>query len=166
MSKLNEEKIAEELDMEVLEAEVSDISDSFSINTVKDTSPDQILKNNIERANRVLDILESDAEERQVISARKAEVMAQLINSVTNAANSIITDEYNKEYLQIRQSVIQLKEKEMRIKEIGAGSGSGGVSERLLITDRETILQILEDGKEGKGTEEIPHVKQLEKGDN
>ena len=165
MSKLNEERIAEELDMEVLEAEVSDISDSFDINTVKDSTPDQILKENIQRANRILDILEDDARERKVISARKAEVMGQLINSVTNAANSIITDEYNKEYLQIRQSVIQLKEKEMRIKEIGAGSG-GGVSERLLITDRETILQILEDGKEGKGMEEIPNVKQLTKGDS
>jgi hypothetical protein len=161
MTKLNEEKLAEELDMEVLEAEVSDIQDSFRINTsIENSTPDQILKNNIERANRVLDILEDDALERKVISARKAEVMAQLINAVTNAANSIISDEYNKDYLQLRRSVLQLKEKEMRIKEIGTGDGN--VSERILVTDRETIMQLLRDGKD-KG--EIPDVKQLEQGD-
>ncbi len=154
MKKMNEEKIAEILDIEVLEGEVSDIRNSLSINIIKDT-PDQILKDNIQRANRILDILEEDAYDKKTISARKAEVMGQLINSVTNAANSVITDEYNKEYLQIRKSVIQLKEKEMRIKEIG--HGEGGVSERLLVTDRETILQILKDGK-GKEIEEVKHL--------
>jgi len=160
MSKLNEEKLAEELDLEILEAEISDIQESFRINTNIATTPDQILKENIERANRVLDILEDDALERKVISARKAEVMAQLINAVTNAANSIISDEYNKDYLQLRRSVLQLKEKELRIKEIG--TGEGGVSERLLVTDRETIMQLLREGRD-KG--EIPSVKQLEQGD-
>lgn len=154
--KLNEEKLAEELDMEILEAEVSDIQDRLDINSNIDSNiditPDQILKENIDRANRVLDILEYDANERKTMSARKAEVMAQLINAVTNAANSIISDDYNKDYLQLRKSVLQLKEKEVRIKEIG--TGEHGVTDRLLVTDRETIMQIL---KEGRGKEKIPN---------
>ena len=108
---LNEEKLAEALDIEVVEEEVAQIQKDLSINTRRSstTNPDQLLVENIDRANRILDILENNAEKDQVISARQAEVMAQLINAVTNAANSIISEDYNKEYLQIRKSVLLLR---------------------------------------------------------
>lgn len=152
MPKLNEEKIAEELNMDELETEVSEIKGNLNINNIK-KNPDQILSENIDRANRILDVLESDAINKQTISARKAEVMAALINSVTNAANSIIQDDYNQEYLQIRKDVIRLKEKELHIKELGSSQVG---SQQLIVTDRETILKAL---KEDKG--KIPNVKQL-----
>ena len=158
MPKLNEEKLAEELNIEAVEAEVVEIKDNLKVDN-NQKSADQFLVDNIERANRILDILELNAIKNESISARQAEVMAQLINSVTNAANSIISDEYNKEYLQIRKSVILLKEKELRIKELGTG-GYSGPSERLIVTDRESILQILRESKDGK----IPDIKQLEEG--
>jgi len=164
MPKLNEEKLAEVLDIDVVEAEVVEIQNDLSINTTRRT-PDALLTDNIERANRILDILEKDATDNESISARKAEVMAQLINAVTNAANSIISDEYNKEYLQIRNSVLLLKEKELRIKELGYGGGSGGTSDRLIITDRESILKIIREGK-GDGGEFPDYVKQLEEGES
>jgi len=160
MPKINEEKLAEELEMEILEAEIAEITNDLDINKFKSKSnPDQVLSDNIERANRILDILEDDANETRKISARKAEVMAQLINSVTNAANSIISDEYNKAYLQIRNSVLRLKEKEIQIKQIGGGRGS---TQQILVTDRESILKIL---REGKGGGSAPDVKQLEQGE-
>ena len=161
MPKINEEKLAEELEMEILEAEIAEITGDLDINRFKSKSnPDQILSDNIERANRILDVLENDARESQKISARKAEVMAQLINSVTNAANSIITDEYNKEYLHLRNNVLRLKEKEIQIKQIG--SGRSGTTQQILVTDRESILKIL---REGKGGGSAPDVKQLEQGE-
>jgi len=161
MPKINEEKLAEELEMEILEAEIAEITNDLDINKFKSKSnPDQVLSDNIERANRILDILEDDANETRKISARKAEVMAQLINSVTNAANSIISDEYNKAYLQIRNSVLRLKEKEIQIKQIGGGRGS---TQQILVTDRESILKIL---REGKGGGSAPDVKQLEQGED
>lgn len=165
MSRLNEEKLSEVLDIDVVEAEVVEIQTNLSIDGINTTrrTPDALLTDNIERANRILDILEKDATDNEQISARKAEVMAQLINAVTNAANSIISDEYNKEYLQIRNSVLLLKEKELRIKELGYGSGSGGTSDRLIITDRESILKII---KEGKGEGDFLDVKQLEEGES
>lgn len=161
--KVNEEKLAEVLDIEVVEDEVAQIQRDLSINTSRSTNPDQLLVENIDRANRILDILEKDAEDKEAISSRKAEVMAQLINAVTNAANSIISDDYNKEYLQIRQSVLLLKEKELRIKELGHSGEYRGPTDRLVITDRESILKIL---KEGKGEGEFPDVKQLEEGES
>ena len=162
MPKINEEKLAEELEMEILEAEITEIRDNLNINNVKSrANPDEVLSDNIDRANRILDILEDNARESNKISARTAEVMAQLINSVTNAANSIISDEYNQAYLQIRNSVLRLKEKEIQIKQIG--SGRSGTTQQILVTDRESILKIL---KEGKGGGSAPDVKQLEQGDD
>jgi len=161
MPKINEEKLAEELEMEILEAEIAEITGSLSINKFKsESNPDQVLSDNISRANRILDILEDDAKETRKVSARKAEVMAQLINAVTNAANSIISDEYNKAYLQIRNSVLRLKEKEIQIKQIGSGRSG---TQQILVTDRESILKIL---REGKGGGSAPDVKQLEQGED
>jgi hypothetical protein len=161
MPKINEEKLAEELEMEILEAEITEITDNLDINNVKGkTNPDLILSDNIVRANRILDILEQNAWETKKISARSAEVMAQLINAVTNAANSIISDEYNKAYLQIRNNVLRLKEKEIQIKQIGGGRSG---TQQILVTDRESIIKIL---KEGKGGGSAPDVKQLEQGEN
>lgn len=159
MPKLNEEKIAEHLNMDEaeVEAEIVHILDSLDINTIR-KSPDQVLSENIGRANRILDIMELDAVTTQKISARKAEVMAQMINAVTNAATSIISDDYNKEYLQIRRDVILLKEKELRIRQIGAGTPG---TQQLIVTDRESIMKILKDGK-GVGGEQPYDVKQLD----
>ncbi len=160
MPKINDEKLSEHLNIDAVEAEVVEILDSLDINTIR-KSPDLVLSENIERANRILDIMEINAIDDRKISARKAEVMAQLINAVTNAATSIVSDDYNKEYLQIRRDVILLKEKELRIREIGAGTPG---TQQLIIADRESILKVLRD-REGKGVggDKLPDVKQLDK---
>ena len=157
MPKINDEKISEHLNIDAVEAEVVEILDNLDINTVR-KSPDLVLSDNIERANRILDIMEVEAIESRKISARKAEVMAAMINAVTNAATSIISDDYNKEYLQIRRDVILLKEKEMRIRDIGAGTPG---TQQLVVTDRETILKVLKEGK-GVGGVQLHNVKQLD----
>jgi hypothetical protein len=74
------------------------------------------------------------------MSARMCEVAAQLINSVTNASAQIMTDEYNKSYLQVRQNLVRLKEQEIRIRSRIAGTPR---SQNLIVTDRESIMQIL-----------------------
>ncbi len=160
MPKINDEKLSEHLNIDAVEAEVVEILDSLDINTTR-KSPDLVLSENIERANRILDIMEINAIDDRKISARKAEVMAQLINAVTNAATSIVSDDYNREYLQIRRDVILLKEKELRIREIGAGTPG---TQQLIIADRESILKVLKD-REGKGVggDQLPDVKQLDK---
>ena len=160
MPKINDEKLSENLKIDAVEAEVVQILDSLDINTTR-KSPDLVLSENIERANRILDIMEINAIDDRKISARKAEVMAQLINAVTNAATSIVSDDYNREYLQIRRDVILLKEKELRIREIGAGTPG---TQQLIIADRESILKVIRD-REGKsvGGDQLPDVKQLDK---
>ena len=160
MPKINDEKLSEHLNIDAVEAEVVEILDSLDINTTR-KSPDLVLSENIERANRILDIMEINAIDDRKISARKAEVMAQLINAVTNAATSIVSDDYNREYLQIRRDVILLKEKELRIREIGAGTPG---TQQLIIADRESILKVIRD-REGKGVggDQLPDVKQLDK---
>lgn len=161
MPKINDEKLSEHLDIDegfdAVEAQVVEILDSLDINTVR-KSPDQVLSENIGRANRILDIMELDAATTMKISARKAEVMAQMINAVTNAATSIISDDYNKEYLQIRRDVLLLKERELGIREIGAGTPG---TQQLIITDRESIIRVLKDGK-GVGGGQLHDVKQLD----
>jgi len=135
---LDRSNLQEEFDMEPLEDEVKDITSRLS------EDPMEALKDNIDRANDILDILEREMRSGN-LSARMAEVSGQLINSVTNASKEIISGINYSKYLQIRSKMVQLKELEIQLKERQLKKPS---SQNIIVTDRESVLRLLEDRKE------------------
>jgi len=141
MPELNKGKLSEVFD---IEEEINNVVSSLE----NSSDPDIILKDNIDRANRVLDRLELEMNTGN-FSARMSEVAGQLINAVTNASSQILTDKYNMSYLQLRRSIVKLKEAEMRLKIQPRG---GILNQNIIVTDRESLLEFL-----GKGD-----IKQLQ----
>jgi hypothetical protein len=140
MVQLNRKNLSDEFDLEYIESEVQEINSEIKGPSI----PDQIILMNIARANRLLDRMETEIQDGNM-SARMCEVAAQLINSVTNASSQIMTDEYNRSYLQVRQNLVKLKEQEIRIKSRIAGTPK---SQSIIFTDRESIMQILKQDSE------------------
>lgn len=140
MVQLDRKNLSEEFGIEYVEGEVQEINQEIRGSAI----PDEILISNISRANRLLDRVEQEIDQGN-FSARICEVAGQLINSVTNASSQIITDEYNRAYLQVRQNLIKLKEVEMRIKQRVAGTPK---SQNIIVASREDIMQFLKDDDE------------------
>jgi hypothetical protein len=90
MTILNRKKLSEEFDMDFEENnEITDL-----VPKVTDKS---VLESNIDRANRILDLIEGELNDGN-FEARLIEVAGQLINSVTNAQKEIISDINYNEY--------------------------------------------------------------------
>lgn len=132
---LDRNNLQDEFDMKPLEDEVKDISTKLA------DDPIDALKDNIDRANDILDILEREMRNGN-LSARMAEVSGQLINSVTNASKEIMSGINYSKYLKIREKMVTLKEMEIKIKERQLKKPS---SQNIIVTDRESVLRLLED---------------------
>lgn len=108
--------------------------------------PTSIIKNNIKKANAVLDMIQEEMN-RGNFSARLAEVAGNILNSITAASKEIISDKNYKGYLTIRAELVKLKEREVEIKE---NKGKKPTSQNIIVTSREDLLKIM-DGKTPKG---------------
>lgn len=110
--------------------------------------PERILEENIRKANRVLDkiLLEMG---KGMFTARMAEVAGQLVNAVTNAVDKVFARDAGVKNLLIKDKMLGLKEKEANIKEKLFEARQGGKKQKeLVVTDRETILNLLEKEEE------------------
>lgn len=119
---------------------------SFEIEWEDSEDPKQMLDNNIERANRILDQVEEEMNNGN-FSARLVEVAGQIINSITNSTKEIISDNNYKKYLQIREKMVSLQKEKLKILENKLKKSSGNT---LVITDRESILNIINSGNAQK----------------
>jgi len=99
------------------------------------------LKKNIHNANQLLEKIQHEMNNGN-FSARLAEVASTVINSVTQASKEIISDENYGEYMEVRRSLVMLKEKEVEIKAIKAKKPNNQTN--VLITSREDLLKKLE----------------------
>ena len=104
---------------------------------------DDIIKSNIDRANRMLDRVE-DEMDRGNFNARMVEVFAKLVDSVTSAASQIQSSAYNNDYLILRQKLAELKEMEVKAKVKGLAKGNTQIgSQNIIMSDRESILKLI-----------------------
>jgi len=103
---------------------------------------DEILKSNIDRANRILDNVETIMCDG--VDARMVEVAGQLINAVTNAATQIMGDFHNITNLQLKRDALELKNRELEMK---MDLGKKPTNQNLIVTDRESLLKILKKGE-------------------
>lgn len=149
---LDRRNLEEEFDMAPIEAEVveEDTPDPFEQEWEEENDPRTSIKENIERANSILDLVEEELRNGN-FTPRLVEVAAGLINSVTAAGKELLTDEYNKKYLQIRQRLVELKKEEVEIKKLKVEKPRNQYN---IIATREDVLKILNEDKRPKQIEE------------
>ncbi|MFW6001941.1 MAG: hypothetical protein ACOCQD_01220 [archaeon] len=129
--------------------------------------PDNILYQNIDRANRFLDILEekiqsNETNQKKNIS-RLFEVSAQLINAITTASSSIIGGQKDAAEYEYKLQLLEIKNKELEIKAALQDGGKGkGTTNNLIVTDRESIMDMIKDDKGGDDKKEDEKSKQKE----
>ncbi len=137
------------------------LDDLFGIDNPKEDLPEElpescfgedvdcILRKNIDTANKFISIIEKEISLTNEFTPRIMEVASQLINSITAISNSMISKENNEKIVELKNKMIGLK------------SDDGNNKNReLIITDRETILQIME-GKKNPKTKMIENSKDI-----
>jgi hypothetical protein len=83
---------------------------------------EEYIRDNIEKANYLLDLAITNISDRQKISAEMMKSIASLVESITTAANSLISAEENAFGLQIRADMVRLKEREIELKSLTSGT--------------------------------------------
>ena len=99
---LNRDNLSDVFDMGEIESEVDRLT------LVSDTDPEEVLKENIDRANRILDRVEAELE-RGNFTARMVEVAGNILSTVTNSSKEMLANINYKKYLQIRESMVKYK---------------------------------------------------------
>lgn len=118
--------------------------------------PDNILHDNIQRANRILDQAEEELREGG-LSARMVEVCAQMINAITSAANSIVGTSYDDE-MELKREKLELEKKKLAIKQATQSLPEGenkNTTINAIVTDRESLLKMISEAKEEKNVVEV-----------
>jgi hypothetical protein len=145
--------LAQEFNMDVDESlNVDDIIeidvDTLSASEISD--PDVVISTNINKANAILDRVINEIN-RSGMTPRLGEVASQLISTINQAAGQIYTKEFDFGSLRIKKKMLDLKEREVLLKERISGNGRGGtVNQNIIVTDRETVLRLLKENKETK----------------
>ena len=98
------------------------------------------LKSNIYNANQLLEKIQHEMNNGN-FSARLAEVASTIINSITQASKEVLSDENYEDYMQVRRALVQLKNKELEIKELNGRRPTNQTN--VLVTSREELLKML-----------------------
>jgi len=132
--------LSEEFDIEYIRAENKKLK-------VQSKNAEESLEENVERANRILEMVEGELNEGN-FSARMVEVAGQIMNTITNANKEIITSINYKTYLQIREKLLQYKYDELKTKE---NIKKSLPNQNIIVTTREDVLKILNQDKKQIG---------------
>ena len=132
-------------DIEEARKELDIIQDQID----NEETPNDILKQNVGRAQRLLDKIETEWEAGTTSSTIKlVEVAAKLIDCITSAANSMITNDVNlettnqkQEYLDLKKLEFDLKKSKMEGKE-QTPSTINNTQNNVYLTSREDILKL------------------------
>ena len=85
-------------------------------------SPAEYIRENIEKANLLLDLALENVSQRQKVSAEMMKSISSLVDSITTAATSLISADENTWGLQIRADMLRLKEREIDLKSLSGGA--------------------------------------------
>lgn len=143
MPLLNREGLEDEFQMtDIVEPEIVDEDegpDPFEAEWEEDEKPQTKIRENIERANSILDLVEEELRGGN-FSARLVEVAAGLINAVTAAGKELITDDNYKIYLQTKFRVIELNKEKLEWMKNKKAQPS---NQNLIVASREDVLKLL-----------------------
>lgn len=153
MTLLDRENLESEFNVasEPIEPEILD--DEFENEWDDENNPRTIIKDNIDRANAILDKVELEINSGN-FSARLVEVAGNIINSITVASKELISDENYKQYLVLREKLVKYKKIEVDWKV--SGRTNKVTNQNLILTNREDLLKLM-----GK-TEELPAPEEKE----
>ena len=130
---LDRDNLSDVFDMNEIESEVERLT------LVSESDPEEKLKENIDRANRILDRVETELETGN-FTARMVEVAGNILNTITNSSKELITNiNYNK-YLQIRESMVKYKYDELESKQQKFRSPT---SQNIIVSNREDIMKLI-----------------------
>lgn len=130
---LNRDNLSDAFDMEDIERDVDRLT------LVADTDPEEALKENIQRANRILDRVEDELE-RGNFTARMVEVAGNILSTVTNSSKEMMSNINYKKYLQIRERMVQYKYDELESKKSNFHSPT---SQNIIVSNREDIMKLI-----------------------
>ena len=147
MPELDREGLSKHFELEVLNDQVDDMIKDLEV--IEEENAEVSLKENIDRANRILDQVEDELTNGN-FSARLVEVASQMINSVTSAASQIQSTSYNNDYLQLREKLLFLKRMDLKFRIENAKKRKDDTtkigSQNIILTDRESVLKVLKGG--------------------
>ena len=146
MPLLNRQNLQQEFNVseeEPVEPEI--LEDEFEKEWDDTNNPRTIIKDNIERANAILDKVEIEINSGN-FSARLVEVAGNIINSITAASKELISDENYKQYLSLRKKLVKYKKLEVDFK-ISGRSNSKITNQNLILTNREDLLKLMNKNK-------------------
>jgi hypothetical protein len=109
-----------------------------------DYSPEKIIKQNIDKANQILDIA-IDSISRGMVEARLIEVAIKAVESVTTAAMALNNTALGFGKLNIEEDLLEIKRKELELKAQQAVLGTGGVKNQtnIIVASREEVMKAL-----------------------
>lgn len=151
--KIDLEALAQEFNVEMdkeFSMEQHQINVENINNTIHVENPNTIMSVNINKANAILDRIIKEIN-TSGMSPRLGEVASQLISTINVAVGQIYTKELDLSSLQLKKKMLDLKEREVIIKEISSKinkTDGGTVNNNIVVTDRETILKLLKQNKE------------------
>jgi len=137
--------LEDEFEMDNLDNDVSNLA------PVNFDDPEEVIKANIKRADRILNTLESELD-RGNITARMMEVASTLINSVTLSSKELITGRNYEKYLQIRREMIQYKYDELEYKK---NKKEQPTNQNLIVASREDILKVISKSNQSEEIKQI-----------
>ena len=130
---LDRDNLSDIFDMNEIESEVDRLT------LVSESDPEEALKENIDRANRILDRVEQELENGN-FTARMVEVAGNILNTVTNSSKELITNINYKKYLQIREKMVKYKYDELEAKKQKFRSPT---SQNIIVSNREDIMKLI-----------------------
>ena len=140
----------------IIHPEVEQMRDRIK-NLEQYEDPNEVLKGNIERANALLDRIETlldnpSADAPRGGAARLMEVAGTIINAVTTAATSMMSMTFNDQDLEYKGKVLSLKELEVQAKIAGTSTKQAltqtNNNTQIIVADRNAVLDMLKGGHE------------------
>ena len=136
-------------DIDVAKQELKNIKNQIDEDV---NNPNEILRSNICRAERLLDKIETEWEVGTTPSTIKlVEIAANLINAITSAANSMLANDVSLETTNQKQEFLDLKKLEFELKknkedrnsQLPQGDNNTYTQNNIILTSREDILKLM-----------------------
>ena len=147
MDNINNRELSEVFDISE-DVEVIDIVEDVTPEESETRDPDVILQENIDKANKVLDKIIDNIDEKLTVGM--AEATASIVNSITNAVDKMYAGSFNFENVQLKKQMLVLEEKKVFIKNKalelkGQKGNEPRTQENILIADREAVMALFKD---------------------
>lgn len=141
-------KLSECFDIEAVKTELNEIKSHLDDDV---NNPNEILRSNISRAERLLDKIENEWEVGTTNATIKlVEIAAKLIECITSAANSMLANDVSLETTNQKQEFLDLKKLEFELKKnkgeksLSAGDNNTyNTQNNIILTSREDILKLM-----------------------